>query len=233
VELARRQHAGYCDWLRSVGLEVVVLEVNPDFPDSVFVEDTAVVVDEVAVMTTMGVGSRRGEIAAMENVLSRYRPIVRIADQGFAGADLEGGDVLRVGRRFFVGLSTRSNPAGAEALAAVLEPLGYSVTPVTVKGTLHLKSAVSAIDEKTLLINPPVLDTGPFEGFEWVRVPEDEPRAANILSVDGRIAVFSGYVKTARLLADLGLDVSSIDISELIKADSGLTCSSIIFDTGK
>ena len=163
LALARRQHEGYCDWLRGIGVEVVKVDVNPDHPDSVFVEDTAVVVDEAAVMTTMGVASRRGEVAGMEKVLAQYRPIKRIAEMGFGGASLEGGDVLRVGRDFFVGLTTRSNLAGARALEAALKPFGYSVTPVPVSSGLHLKSAASALDEETLLVHLPALDPGPLK----------------------------------------------------------------------
>jgi len=232
LELARKQHGDYRAWLESAGVEVVELDINPEFPDSVFVEDTAVVVDEVAVLTTMGVDSRRGETRRMEEVLARYRPVKRIADQGFEGADLEGGDVLRVGRKVWVGLSTRTSPAGARALAKILSPWGYEVIPVRVLGTLHLKSAVSALDEETLLINPPALEKEAlsFQGFKWVRVPEEEPRAANCLAVGGRRAVYSGYGRTLELLARLGYDPEPLDIGELIKADSGLTCSSIIMN---
>ena len=232
LELARKQHGDYCDWLRRAGVEVVELDINPEFPDSVFVEDTAVVVDEVAALTTMGVDSRRGETLKMGEVLARYRPVKRIADQGFEGPDLEGGDVLRAGRRFYVGLSSRTNPAGAQALDRILSPFGYQVIPVKVLGTLHLKSAVSVLDEETLLINPTALENEgqAFKGFEWVRVPAQEPRAANLLTVNGRRAVYSGYVRTLDLLTGLGYDPESLDIGELIKADSGLTCSSIIMN---
>ena len=228
--LARRQHEGYCDWLRSIGVEVVTVDVNPDFPDSVFVEDTAVVVDEAAVMTTMGVASRRGEVAGMEKVLARYRPIRRIAEMGFEGAGLEGGDVLRVGRDFYVGLTTRSNLAGVKALGAALEPFGYTVTPVKVRAGLHLKSAASALDPETLLVHLPALDPEPLKGYRFIQVPEDEARGANVLVVDDRMAIFSGYEKTRGILEQAGYKPHPLDISELIKADSGLTCSSIIMN---
>ena len=228
--LARRQHGDYCGWLRSIGVDVVTVAVNPDYPDSVFVEDTAVVVDEVAVMTTMGVDSRRGEVAGMEKVLAGYRPIKRIAELGFDGASLEGGDVLRVGRDFYVGLTTRSNLAGAQALARALEPLGYTVTPVRVKAGLHLKSAVSALDPETLLIHLPALDPEPLKGYRFIQVPEDESRGANVLVIDNRVAVYSGYEKTRAVLEKEGYAPTPIDISELIKADSGLTCSSIVMN---
>ena len=231
LALARNQHEGYCDWLRSIGVEVVKVDVNPDHPDSVFVEDTAVVVDELAVMTTMGVASRRGEVAGMEKVLAQYRPIKRIAEMGFDGASLEGGDVLRVGRDFFVGLTTRSNLAGTRALEAALKPFGYSVTPVPVSSGLHLKSAASALDGETLLVHLPALDPEPLKRYRFISVPAEEPRAANVLVVDGNMAIYSGYEKTRALLEREGYAPAPIDISELIKADSGLTCSSIVMNS--
>ncbi len=167
----------------------------------------------------------------MEKVLAEYRPIQRIAEQGFAGARLEGGDVLRVGRKFYVGLTTRSNLAGAEALKAVLSPLGYSVTPVPVKSGLHLKSAVSSLDGETLLIHLPALDPEPLREYRFIKVPESESRAANVLVVEGHMAIYSGYRETRALLEENGYRPTTIDISELIKADSGLTCSSIVMNS--
>lgn len=227
-ELARRQHDDYAAWLESIGCEVVKLTINSEFPDSVFVEDTAVVVDEVACITPMGVASRRGEVVRMAAVLANYRMIHRIIDHSTPDATLEGGDVLRVGDKFYVGLTTRTNMAGIKGLADILKPLGYSVEPVTVKAGLHLKSAVSALDEETLLVNRPILDMSPFEGYRLIDVPEDEGRGANLLVIGEHRAAYSGYPKTCDLLDKEGFPVTRIDITELIKADSGMTCSSII-----
>ncbi len=215
----------YCQILRSHGLEVIELDVNRDYPDSVFVEDTAVVVDEVAVLARPGAESRRGEVAGIEAELARYRSIARIQPP----ATLDGGDVLIVGKKVFVGLSTRTDHAGAEALRNILTPLGYRVTVVPVHGTLHLKSAVTAVDKATLLANPLWLDTAPFANFRIVPVAENEPWAANALRLDDTVYLARGFPTTAAALSKLGYDVKTIDISELQKAEAGLTCSSLIF----
>lgn len=226
VAKAREQHAAYCDWLADCGCRVVKLAINQDNPDGVFVEDTTVVVDELAVMTTMGVASRQNEVEAMAEVLAKYKPIHRLQ----APASIEGGDVARVGKKFFVGLSSRTNPAGVAALAAALEPHGYTVTGVPVTGILHLKSAVSELDEETILINPTMIDPTALKGFKWVEVPAEEPKACNILKFGNRIGIFTDYPRTAEKLAGLGYEINPIDMSELIKAESGLTCSSVIFN---
>lgn len=230
VGLARKQHGTYCDWLRSAGCEVVKLDINSEFPDSVFVEDNAVVVDEVAVATVMGVASRRGEVARMESVLAEYRPVKRLADVGGAEATLEGGDVLRVGRKLWVGISTRTNEAGADALKQILEPYGYQVVKVPVQGILHLKSALGSPDPETLIINRAALPAEPFAGFRLIDIVPEEPRAANVLRVGDRIAVYAGYERTVDLLVKEGFSPTPIDLSELIKADSGMTCSSILLN---
>ena len=150
LDRAVAQHAAYAVLLRSLGLEVIELPADPALPDCCFVEDVAVVLDEVALLTMPGASSRRGEIAAVEEALARFRPLERTP----LPATLEGGDVLRVGRRLFVGRSPRTNEAGIARLAAVAEPLGYRVLPVTVTGCLHLKSAVTALDDERVLANP-------------------------------------------------------------------------------
>lgn len=223
--LAAAQHADYCNFLRSHGLQVVELDVNRAYPDSVFVEDTAVVVDEVAVMARPGAESRRGEVPGIEAELARYRPIARIP----APATLDGGDVLVMGKRVFVGLTTRTDRAGAEALQEILAPLGYQVTAVPVRGALHLKSAVIAIGEATLLANPEWFDTAPFANYRIITVAPEEPHAANALRLDDMVYLAAGFDATAARVARLGYNVKLINISELQKAEAGLTCSSIIF----
>jgi len=225
VPRAAAQHAAYCDILRSHGLELIELDVNRDYPDSVFVEDTAVVVDEVAVMARPGAESRRREVPGIEAELVKYREIAHIQ----APATLDGGDVLVAGRRVFVGLSRRTNQAGAAALEEILAPLGYRVTAVPVRGTLHLKSAVTAVDRATLLANPDWLDTAPFANFRIVPVAPGEPLAANTLRLEETVYLAAGFEETAGRVAGLGNNVKSVNISELQKAEAGLTCSSIIF----
>jgi dimethylargininase len=226
LALATAQHDAYCTALRSLGLDVVQLDVNRNYPDGVFIEDTAVVVDELAVMARPGAESRRGEVPGIEATLAEYRDrIVRTE----APAILDGGDVLIVRKRVFVGQSTRTNRLGVAALRNVLAPLGYQVTPVTVRGALHLKSAVTAIDEATLLANPAGFDTAPFANFRIVTVAEGEPWAANALRVSGVVLLPDGFPRTAEKVAALGYRVQLLDIRELQKAEAGLTCSSLIF----
>ncbi|MBA7628577.1 N(G),N(G)-dimethylarginine dimethylaminohydrolase [subsurface metagenome] len=225
LALATQQHAAYCDTLRSHGLEVIELDVNRDYPDSVFVEDTAVVVDELAVMANPGTPSRQGEVTNMEPVLVRYRPIARIQPP----AILDGGDVLQVGKQIFVGLSSRTDQAGVDALADILKPFIYDVTPVAVTGCLHLKSAITAVDNETLLANPDWFNPSPFTSFRIIPVAKEEPWAANALRLDDMVYLAAGFPKTAEILACQGYTVRTVDISELQKAEAGLTCSSLIF----
>ncbi|MGB5984423.1 MAG: arginine deiminase family protein [Desulfobacterales bacterium] len=230
VSLARRQHDAYCQWLAQAGCEVVKLNINPEFPDSVFVEDNAVVVDEVAVVTPMGVASRRGEVVCMAPVLAQYRPLTHLVDVGGPGATLEGGDVLQVGRKLWAGLSTRTNAVGVAALRQILATHGYEVIAVPLAGTLHLKSALGCLDDETLIINPEAISKEYFEGFKFIDVVPEEPRGANVLRIGERIAVYAGYSLTLQKLRQAGYDPTPIDVSELIKADSGMTCSSIIMN---
>ena len=223
---AVRQHEEYCALLRDCGLQVVELSVNRSYPDSTFIEDTAVVVDELAVMASMGVESRRGEVHNVESVLASYRDIRHIQ----LPATLEGGDVLRIEKRIFVGISPRTNIAGFESIKEILEPFGYEVIPVAVNGCLHLKSACIAVDDRTLLVNPRWLDLQPLRDFRIIPVPEDEPAAVNSLRINNTICMHSGFPKTAELLVNLGFSLKTIDISELLKAEAGMTCSSIIFE---
>ena len=222
---AVEQHEDYCELLRDCGLEVIELSMNRSFPDSTFIEDTAVVVDELAIMASMGIESRRGEVPGVESVFGYYRDIQHIQ----LPATLEGGDVLHIGKKTFVGISPRTNIAGFESLKEILEPFDYEVIPVAVSGCLHLKSACIAVDDQTVLVNPQWLDLQPLRDFRIIPVPEDEPAAVNSLRINTTICMHSGYKKTIDSLVKLGFSVTTIDISELLKAEAGMTCSSIIF----
>jgi dimethylargininase len=224
-ERAVAQHAAYATLLRSLGLEVVELPADPAFPDCCFVEDVAVVLDELALVTRPGAVSRRGEVAVIEAALARYRPIETTA----APATLEGGDVLRVGRSLYVGRSGRTNAEGIARLRAVAEPLGYLVVPVTVTGCLHLKSAVTALDDLSVLVNRAWLDPEPLAGLELVDVAPEEPGAANVLRVAGCVIVHPGFPRTLERLAARGCAVRELDISEFLKAEAALTCKSLLF----
>jgi dimethylargininase len=230
IDLGRAlaQHAAYAELLRGLGLEVVELPADPAYPDCCFVEDVAVVLDEVALVTRPGAASRRGEIAPVASALARYRPTLATPEP----ATLEGGDVLRVGRRLFVGRSSRTNAAGIERLTSVAEPHGYRVIPVPVTGCLHLKTAVTALDDERLLVNPSWLDAAPLRGLELVDVDPSEPGAANVLRVGGHVVVHAGFPRTFERIAALGYAVLPLDVSEFLKAEAALTCKSLLFAAG-
>jgi dimethylargininase len=225
LDRALAQHAAYATLLRSLGLELVELPADPAFPDCCFVEDVAVVLDEVALLTRPGAPSRRGEITAIEAALARYRPIEATPPP----ATLEGGDVLRVGHTLYVGRSARTNEAGIARLRAVAEPLGYRVVPVAVTGCLHLKSAVTALDQERLLVNRAWLDPAPLRGLELVDVAPEEPGAANVLRVAGLVIAHPGFPRTLERVAALGYAVRPLDVSEFLKAEAALTCKSLLF----
>jgi dimethylargininase len=221
---ACEQHAAYCETLRVCGATVVTLEVNRDCPDCCFIEDTAVVLDEVAILTPMGTESRRGEPAGIEPELRKYRDVVRVR----LPATLEGGDVLHAGRTLFVGTTARTNRAGIDALATVATRYGYRVVPVTVRDCLHLQTAVTALDDRTLLVNPSWLDLRDFAGFDIMRVPREEPWAANVARVGASIIAAAAYPRTADIIRDRGYDVRLVDLSEFAKAEGGVTCLSLL-----
>ena len=226
VVRAIAQHQAYQNCLVELGVQVISLPAEPALPDAVFVEDPAVVVDEVAVITNMGAASRRPEANRLAEVLSRYRPLRHLAEP----ATLDGGDVLRINRAVFVGLSRRTNRAGITQLTDVLAPYGYQVRPVEVRGCLHLKSACSYVGNDTVLVNRFWIDVEPLCGFELLDVPEDEPAAANALHLNGVVIMPASFPKTRELLENRGLRVRPVDLSELQKAEAGVTCSSLIFD---
>jgi dimethylargininase len=227
VSKAVEQHGQYEACLRELGLTVVSLPAEPELPDSMFVEDPAVVVREVAVMTRMGAASRRAESESLAAALAHYRPLRWMREP----AMLEGGDVLRIGKTLYVGLSARTNHAGIAQLAEELRPFGYAVRPVEVRDCLHLKSACCALGDRAILANRAWIDTAPFDGLTIIDVPASEPRAANVLAIGDTVVVPASFPETARLIEQLDWKVRTVDISELMKAEAGLTCSSILIET--
>lgn len=220
------QHAAYVRLLEDLGRRVVQLEADAELPDCCFVEDIAIVLDEVAVLTRPGAPSRRGETAAVAAALQAYRPIVRLEEP----ARIDGGDVLVLKRRLFVGLSNRTDAAGQQALAEALRPFDYEVVPVRMHGCLHLKTAVTAAAADVLLVNPEWVDLAPFRGLETITVDTEEPEAANVLTVGETIVAAAGFPRTADRLRARGLDVRTVDVSEFQKAEGGVTCKSLVFD---
>jgi dimethylargininase len=221
---AVRQHEAYCQMLRRACAEVRTLDVNHGLPDSVFIEDTAIVLDEVAVLASMGAPSRRAEPAGVEPELRKYREVERVEPP----ATVEGGDVLRLGRTLLVGLSSRTNAAGVEALQAVGRRFGYEVRPVPVGRCLHLKSACGALPNGRLLVNPDWLDPRALRGFDLVRVPDAEPDAANVLLLGARVCLAAAHPQTAERVRQLGFEVEAVDLSEFAKAEGCVTCLSIL-----
>jgi dimethylargininase len=224
-ELACAQHRAYAQCLKDLGCEVIALPAEPDLPDSVFVEDAAIVLDELAIITRPGHAMRRAETPSIEETLRLHRPIERIE----APATLDGGDVLVVGRTVYVGLSQRTNEAGAAALRRILAPHGYTIRPLPIDACLHLKSACTHVGRKTVLINRRWVDGGAFGELDLLDVHEDEPAAANALLVRDTLIYPAAYPKTRRRLEGWGFALEAIDLSELAKAEGAVTCCSLIF----
>lgn len=224
VERAAAQHAAYEAVLTRLGCTVVRLPDEPDQPDSVFVEDTAVVLDDLAVITRPGAESRRRETASVATALREHRRLACIQPPG----TLDGGDVLQIGQRVYVGLSGRTNADGARQLAELLAPHGYRVTGIDVRGCLHLKSAVTAVADDAVLVNPQWVDVSHFHGLKRVDVHPDEPLAANVLRVDEILLCAAAAPRTRERLGAKGFAVESVDVSELAKAEAGVTCCSLI-----
>jgi dimethylargininase len=222
--LAVRQHGAYEDALRACGATVVQLNANRDLPDCVFVEDTAIVLDEVAVMMSMGAESRRAEPAAIEAALREYREIERVE----LPATIDGGDVVLCGRTLFVGESPRTNTAGIAALRRIVARHGYEVIGIPVRECLHLKTACSALPDRSLLVNPDWIDTSPLGSRTLVRVPQAEPWAGDVLVIGERIIVSDAFPQTVGLLGQRW-EVIPVCVSEFAKAEGGVTCMSLVF----
>jgi dimethylargininase len=222
---AQSQHFAYIAALRQLGVDVFELDADPDLPDSVFVEDTAVVLDEVAVITRPGIASRQLETAAIEAALRKFRPLVSIEGPG----TIEGGDVLRIGRTLFVGQTARTNPEGTRQLAEAIAPHGYDVVAVVPNGCLHLKSAVTYAGRETVLLNPDWIDVDLFARWQCIPVPPEEPWGANVLLVDDIVHVAASAPATRRKLSALGFETAVLDTSEFEKAEAALTCLSLLF----
>jgi dimethylargininase len=225
VVRASAQHRDYQRALETLGCHLLVLPAEPDLPDSVFVEDVAIVLDEIAVLTRPGAVSRRAEVASVAEVLRRYRPVLAIETPG----TLDGGDVLRVGRTLYVGESARSNAAGIAQLRELLAGHGYAVQGVPTRGCLHLKSAVTQLDNRTVLLQPEWVDSDRFAGFRVIEVDPAEPHAANVLRIGDALVMPASFPRTRQRLIDAGFHVIAVDVSELQKAEGAVTCCSLVF----
>ncbi len=225
--VASRQHHEYCRVLAGAGARVEWLAPLPQHPDGVFVEDTAIVVDEVAVITRPGIESRAGETATTAEALARYRTLAHLSD----AATLDGGDVMCAGRTIYVGRSGRTNAVGIADLGKALAPFGYTVHGTEVSGCLHLKTACTFVPPNVVVLNPAWVSPQSFPALEIVRVHPDEPHAANTLTVGSVTLVGAAFPRTAEVLERRGIRTRLVDLSELAKAEGALTCSSIILES--
>jgi dimethylargininase len=226
VGLASEQHRQYEECLASLGCVLNALPSEPDLPDSVFVEDTAVIVKELALLTRPGASSRRGEIPGIELVLRDYRSLARVSPPG----TLDGGDVLAFGRDIYVGLSARTNEEGLRQARSAFEPLGYTVTGVPVRGCLHLKSAVGQVSPDTLLINRLWVDAAAFGDRKFIDVDPTEPGAAGALLIGDTVLYPAAFTRTRDRLTGAGIMTETVELSELAKAEAGVTCCSLVFE---
>ncbi len=224
LEVARDQHRAYVETLRKLGCKVIGLPAEPDLPDSVFVEDTAVILPEVGVITRPGADSRKPETESIIRALTPLIRLVRVDEP----ATVDGGDVLVLGKKIFIGLSTRSNREAIDQLNEILGEYGYSVHGAELHDCLHLKSAVTQVDEKTLLINKNWVDPSCFGKFDLIEVDPSEPHAANCLPIGNAIIFPTAFPKTCARLEQRGYQVVTVQVSELAKAEGAVTCCSLI-----
>jgi len=226
VNLANEQHNQYEECLTELGCEVRSLPAEPDLPDSVFVEDTAIVVEELAVITRPGAESRRPEVSGIAEVLGEYRRLVYIVEPG----TIDGGDVLVLDHDVYIGQSGRTNEEGVRQVRAMLTPLGYTVIGLPVKACLHLKSAVGRVAPDTLLINRQWVNSTVFGGMKFIDVDPAEPGAAGALLIRDTVIYPARFERTRERLDRAGIKNVVVNLSELAKAEAGVTCSSIVFE---
>ena len=221
---ARKQHARYVEALERCGLEVTVLDADEGFPDSVFVEDTAVVTDRCAVITRPGAESRRGEVWEIEGVLSGLYGNVACIE---APGTLDGGDVLQVEDHFYVGVTRRTNREGAEQLVGILRRHGFGASCVELRRFLHLKTGVSYLGGNDVVVAVELALSGAFEGFDRILVPPEEEYCANCVRLNDHVIVPAGHERTRDRISERGYRVIELEMSEFRKVDGGLSCLSL------
>lgn len=226
VDIARQQHHEYVQALTQIGCQVIELPEQRDLPDSVFVEDAAFILPEVAVITRPGADSRKPETESIVQALSPYRPLVHVT----APATVDGGDVLVLGRNIYIGMSTRSTMEAVTQLQGLLDSYGYKVTGLELTDCLHLKTAVTRVDDKTLLINKNWVDPAHFSGYELIDVDPTEPFAANCLPVKDVVIYPTTFPKTQAKLVQKGFKIINVNLDELAKAEGAVTCCSLIIE---
>jgi len=220
------QHESYVRALKDCGLKVRELEADEAFPDSTFVEDTALLTPQCAVITRPGALSRRGEIAGMRPVIEEYfTDIEEIRPPG----TVEAGDIMMVGGHFYIGLSGRTNPEGARQVIRILDKYGMSGSIIKLDKVLHLKTGVSYLEHNNLAACGEFLSNPELKGFHIIEIPEEESYAANCVWINDRVLIPKGYPETWRKIMDAGYAVIEVDVSEFRKQDGGLSCLSLRF----
>ncbi|MFX0080354.1 MAG: dimethylarginine dimethylaminohydrolase family protein [Candidatus Hodarchaeota archaeon] len=220
------QHSNYIKALNKCGLKVLTLEADDRFPDSTFIEDTAVINEDVAIIANLGAISRKGEEIEIKNVLDRfYDNVESIEEPG----TLDGGDVLRVEDQYFVGISQRTNKAGALRLKDLLKKYGYSCSLVKLKEVLHLKTGLAYIGDNNLVSSGEFIDNPLFQDYNIIKVDEDESYAANCIRVNDYVLIAEGYNKLIDSISNLGYQLIKLDMTEFRKMDGGLSCLSLRF----
>jgi dimethylargininase len=227
--LALEQHAAYCRALENCGLNLTELEPDIQYPDSTFVEDTAILTSRMAVLTRPGTSSRRGEVSLIKPILSHFYPyLYSIQHPG----TLDGGDICQTGEHFFIGLSERTNEHGAKQLVDLLEQDGFSSSIVDIRGVdglLHLKSGIAYLGDRRLILIDSLLKLSTFRDFEIITVDPDENYAANCLKVNDFILLAAGYPKLEQKITGLGFPLIPLEMTEFQKMDGGLSCLSLRF----
>lgn len=222
-EKALEQHRAYCAALQQCGLQLILLDADERYPDGCFVEDTAIVTEELAILCRPGAASRRGEVAAVAEVLAEYRRLAAIKPPG----TVDGGDILRVNDHFYIGRSKRTNAEGARQLAGILSEHGFTSSEIPVRGVLHLKTGVAYIGENTYLSIDEF--AGRFASGQLIRVGEEEGYAANCLLINGAVLAPAGFPKVKRQIVELGYPIIEVEMTEFRKMDGGVTCLSLVF----
>ncbi len=225
VALARQQHRRYCEILSELGWTVLLLPPDDRYPDGPFTEDTAVVAGKAALITRPGAASRRGEVEATAEILGCFLDLTRMT----APATLEGGDVLCMGDKIFVGRTARTNDPGIDALTRWADP-SRTVVAVDVEGALHLKSVVNALGDATVVLSGDGVDPAAFSEYKVLKVPEKEAARLSFLAIGDKVLLPADCPETARLFRQKGFTPILLDISEIRKAQAGLTCMSVLFE---
>jgi dimethylargininase len=223
---ALQQHSNYIRALKKCGLKIITLKADEEFPDSTFVEDTAVVNKDLAVVTNLGALSRRGEEREIKTVLEKYFDKVKsIKNPG----TLEGGDVLKIENEYFIGLSSRTNKDGAKQLEQILKKYGYSCSIIPFKNILHLKTGIAYIGDNNLIVSGEFIGNSIFKDYNLIKVEPDENYASNCIRVNNYVVIAKGFEKFKNSISNLGYKILEIDVSEFRKMDGGLSCLSLRF----